>query len=96
MHFKMKEWASHIAAHSDTHPGPLRWTPAGRNVKAARLLLQHTITLTHPQVVHLLAHAAMLFRDLLEVLVEARLHRQEARQWGKVRLWDKSFVSGYI
>lgn len=50
--------------------------------------------LTHPQVVHLLAHAAVLFGDLLKVLVEARLQRQEARQWGEVRLWDKSFMSG--
>lgn len=53
-------------------------------------------SLTHPQVVHLLAHAAVLFWDLLEVLVEAWLQGKEARQRGEVRLWDKSFVSGYI
>lgn len=52
-----------------------------------------TDTLTHPQVVHLLAHAAVLLRDLLEVLVEARLERKEARQGGEVGLWDKRAVT---
>ena len=78
--------------HCDTHPEPLRRTPAGRSVKATRLHVQHTNTLTHPQVVHLLAHAAVLFWDLLKVLVKARLQWQEARQGWEVRLWEKSFT----
>lgn len=93
IHSKVKERAVHSAAHRTTHPEPRRGTPAGRSVKAT---LQHTNTLTHPQVVHLLAHAAVLFRDLLEVLVEAGLQRQEARQRGEVWLCDQSAVSGYV
>lgn len=46
----------------------------------------HFKPLTHPQVVHFLAHAAVLFRDLIKVLVEAWLEWDESRQWGEVGL----------
>ncbi len=48
--------------------------------------MHHFKPLTHPQVVHFLAHAAVLFRDLVEVLVEAWLEWDESRQRGEVGL----------
>lgn len=45
--------------------------------------------------VHFLAHAAMLFRDLLKVLVETRLERNESRQWGEIWLCNKQFNTSY-
>lgn len=47
-------------------------------------ILHHFNLLTHPQVVHFLAHAAVLFWDLIKVLIEAWLQWDEAWQWGEV------------
>lgn len=73
---------------------PMLGSPPPQGRRASELLWRAN-TLTHPQVVHLLAHAAVLFRDLLEVLVEARLERDEGRQGGEVGLWGEEVVSGY-
>lgn len=83
---------SHRCRHPEPPPPP---PPVEEEVSKLHVcFFSERTQLTHPQVVHLLAHAAVLFGDLLKVLVEAWLQRQEARQWGEVRLWDKSFMSG--
>ena len=41
--------------------------------------------LTDPQVIHALAHGAVLLGDLLKVLVEAWLQRDKPRQRWEVR-----------
>lgn len=43
-------------------------------------------TIQHPQVVHFLAHAAVLLRDLLEVLIKTWLEWNESGQRGEVGL----------
>lgn len=48
-------------------------------------LKHHFYPLTYPQVVHFLAHAAMLLWDLIKVLVEARLHGDEG--WQRWEVW---------
>lgn len=45
------------------------------------------MTLTDPEVIEPLAHGATLVRDLIEVLVETRLERDESRQGRKVVFW---------
>lgn len=60
-----------------------------RELDAHHILLlihHHSAPLTHPQVVHFLAHAAVLLWDLIKVLVEAWLQWDEAWQWGEVGL----------
>lgn len=49
-----------------------------------RLLYNAGPALTDPEVVQPLAHGAALVGDLLEVLVEARLQRDEPGQWREV------------
>ena len=46
--------------------------------------MSDVIVLTDPQVVQPFAHGAMLIRDLLKVLVEARLQWYECRQGRKI------------
>lgn len=52
-----------------------------------------TRALTHPQVVHLPAHAAVLLWDLIKVLIETRLQRNESGQRREVGLWNRMITS---
>lgn len=74
----------------DGHAKVCHTTSTKHPSKAAKKIHNKCGTVKHPQMVHFLAHAAMLFRDLLKVLVETRLERNESRQWGEIWLghWE--------
>lgn len=67
-----------------------RRTRCERHTLEQKVRQKQSFTLTDPEVVEPLAHGATLVWDLIEVLVETWLERDESRQGRKVVFWESN------